>query len=321
MRLLEPDESAEGGEPPSVAERLWYGRTTTRPRATWRVVVSVAVFVGLVVLCTRIGAVVKLPTAVANLNLPFLVALVGTVVVAVKLCGRTMAELGVGMDATWLRDLIAGVVLGVIFQLAVTGVWFATGGLSVRATMTTGVATGALSLLVIAGGTLIRMGVIALWEEFMFRSLLIRNIAEGLTARNRSRAMALASAVVVSGLVFGLPHAVGAAAAFTNPVFGAVQALASVSYFVVAYAVTGSLALPVGIHFASNAWVTVIVGRAGSPYPKLVAAQRAVSGPIDALALLAPAVLLLLLVWWWARRTGRSGWTLDDAYDRVVGSN
>jgi hypothetical protein len=321
MRLLEPDENAEDGAPPSIAEHLWYGQTKTRPRATWRLLVPVAAFVGLVVLGTHISAIIELPTAIANLNLPFLVALVGTILVAVRLGERTMAELGIGITATWVRDLGAGVALGGVFQLAVTGVWFATGGLSVRATMTTGIATGALSVLVIAGGALIKMGVIALWEEFIFRSLLIRNIAEGLTARNRSRATALASAVVVSGLVFGLPHAVGAAAAFTNPVFGALQALASVSYFVVAYAVTGSLALPVGIHFASNAWATLIIGRAGSPYPTLVAAQRAVSGPIDAVVLLTPAVLLLLLVLWWARRTDRSEWTLDDAYGRIVGTS
>jgi hypothetical protein len=320
MRLQEALARTGGGDSASIVKRLWYGQTTARPRATWRVVVALAVFVGLVGLGTQIEAVVGLPTAIANLNLPFLVGLVGTVVVAGRLGDRTVAALGLGVNATWLRDLAAGIGLGVFFQLAVTGVWFATGGLSVRATMTTGVAAGALSLFVIIGGALFKMGVVALWEEFIFRSLLLRNIAEGLTARNLSRAKAFTGAVVLSGLVFGIPHAVGAAAAFTNPVFGALQALASVSYFVAAYAVTGSLALPVGIHFASNAWVTVVVGRAGSPYPKLVAAQRTVAGPIDALALLAPAVVLLLLVCWWARRTGRSGWTLNDAYDRVVSS-
>jgi hypothetical protein len=319
MRLTESDGEHKHFTSRTVVERLWYGQTRTRPRATWRLLVPVAVFIGLAVLGTRVIAAVDPPRTVTNLHLQFLIALIGTIAVAVWLGGRSIAGVGVGVNAAWLRDCVAGVMLGLIFQLLVTMVWFATGELTVRGTMTTGIATGTLSLLVVVGGTLVRLGVIALWEEFIFRSLLIRNIAEGLAVRTLSQPMALVSAVVISGLVFGIPHALGAAAAFTNPIFGALQALASVSYFVVAYVVTGSLALPVGIHFVSNAWVTLIIGQAGSPYPKLVAVQRTVSGPLDALVLLTPAAVLLMLVLWWARRTGRSVCTLDDAYSRVVG--
>jgi hypothetical protein len=80
------------------------------------------------------------------------------------------------------------------------------------------------------------------------------------------------------GAVFGGIHAFDAAVAFTNPVFGAVQAFASVSYFVLAYVVTGRLGLSVDIHFVSNAWAQIVVGKAGTGYPKLVAAERVALG-------------------------------------------
>ncbi|MFB6250337.1 MAG: lysostaphin resistance A-like protein [Halobellus sp.] len=163
--------------------------------------------------------------------------------------------------------------------------------------------------------------VTAVWEEFVFRSLLIRNAAEGLAARSVSPTGALGGAVVLSALAFGLPHAFGVAAEYTNPAFGALQAVLSVSYFVAAYAATGSLALPIGIHFASNAWVILVVGRVSSPYPKLFAVERTVAGTIDTLLILLPGVLLIALVLWWARLTGRTGMSVNDAYRRIVESS
>jgi hypothetical protein len=84
------------------------------------------------------------------------------------------------------------------------------------------------------------------------------------------------------------------------------------------YAATGSLALPIGTHFASNAWLTLVVGKAGSPYPKLFAVERTVTGAIDTLLILLPGALLIALVLWWARLTGRTGLSVNDAYRRIV---
>jgi membrane protease YdiL (CAAX protease family) len=259
-----------------------------------------------------------MPPVITELNLPYLAAFAGTVVVAVRLGDRSASGVGFGMNVLWVRDLTAGVGLGLIFQLAVTVIWAKTGGLTVTDTVVRGVTTGPPSLAIITGVSLFGVLVTAVWEEFVFRGVLIRNAAEGLAARSVSRAGALGGAIVVSGLVFGIPHAFGAAAEYTNPMFGALQAVVSVSYFVAAYAATGSLALPIGIHFASNAWLTLVVGKAGSPYPKLFAVERTVTGAIDTLLILLPGALLIALVLWWARLTGRTGLSVNDAYRRIV---
>lgn len=318
ISLVKQDESPQATDLRTTTVQILYGETDTRLRATWRILFSIAVFVGLVTVGELIFGAVDVPPTVSELNLPYLAALVGAIMTAVRLGDRSVSDVGFRVNAVWFRDLAAGVGLGLSFQFAVTVVWAGTGGLIVTDTMVEGVTTGASSVAVIAGVTLFGVLVTALWEELIFRSLLIRNVAEGLAARGVSMAGALGGAVVVSALVFGIPHSFGVAAVYTNRVFGALQALISVSYFIIAYAATGHLALPIGIHFASNAWLKLVVGRVGSPYPKLFAAKRTVDGTVDTVLILIPGLLLIGLVLWWARLTGRTGLSVDDAYRRIV---
>jgi membrane protease YdiL (CAAX protease family) len=317
MQSTKQDEKAQATGSQTTVGRILYGETDAGVRATWRVLLSMAVFAGIVVVGETVSDAAELPAVVTEMSLPYLAAVAGAVAVVVGLSDRSAGDVGFGVDGVWLRDLAAGVGLGLVFQVAVTVVWAGTGGLTVTDTTVSGVTTGAASLAVVTGVALFGVLVTALWEEFVFRSLLIRNVAEGLVARSVSRTTALGGAVVVSGLVFGIPHALGVAAEYTNPMFGALQALISVSYFVVAYAATGSLALPIGIHFASNAWVKLVVGRVGSPYPKLFVAERTVAGAVDTLLILIPGALLVALVLWWARFTGRAGLSIKDAYRRI----
>ncbi|SDY14500.1 CPBP family intramembrane glutamic endopeptidase [Halobellus clavatus] len=321
MRSTTREDGAETTERRTVVEQVLYGEADPRLRATWRVLSSLAVFVGLVVLGETILSATEVPPVITELKLPYLAAVAGAVVVAVRLGDRSASGVGVGVNVAWLRDLAAGVGMGVIFQCAVTVIWAGTGGLTVTDTTVRGVSTGPSSLALVASVSLFGVLVTAVWEEFVFRSLLIRNAAEGLAARSVSPTGALGGAIVLSALAFGLPHAFGVAAEYTNPAFGALQAVISVSYFVAAYAATGSLALPIGIHFASNAWVILVVGRVSSPYPKLFAVERTVAGTIDTLLILLPGVLLIVLVLWYAHLTGRTGLSVNGTYRRIVESS
>lgn len=321
MQSTNREEGTQTTDQRTTVKQVLYGETDARLRATWRILFSLAVFVGLVIAGETIFSAAEMPPIITELSLPYLTALAGTVVVAVRLGNRSASGVGFGINIVWLRDLAAGVGLGLIFQFVVTLVWAGTGGLTVTDTTVGGVTTGPSSLAIITGVSLFGILVTALWEEFVFRSLLIRNTAEGLAAWSISRTGALGGAIVLSALVFGIPHGFGVAGEYTNPTFGALQAVISVSYFVAAYVATGSLALPIGIHFASNAWTTLVVGGVSSPYPKLFAAERTVAGTIDTLLILLPGVLLIALVLWWARLTGRTGVSVDDAYRRIVESS
>jgi membrane protease YdiL (CAAX protease family) len=318
MDLTNREEAPQATDRRTAVEQVLYGETDTRLRATWRILFAVVVFIGLVIIGETIFSAADVQPVITELKLPYLAALAGTVVVAVRLGDRSVSSVGFDINAVWFRELAAGIGLGLIFQFAVTVIWARTGGLTVTDTAVRGVTTGASSLAIITGVSLFGLLVTAVWEEFVFRSLLIRNAAEGLAARSVSRTGALAGAIILSALVFGLPHAFGAAAEFTNPVFGALQAVLSVSYFVTAYVATGSLALPIGIHFASNTWLTLVVGRPTSPYPKLFVAERTVAGTIDTLLILLPGALLVVVILWWARFTGRTGLSINDAYQRII---
>ena len=153
------EEAPQATDRRTAVEQVLYGETDTRLRATWRILFAVAVFIGLVIIGETIFSAADVQPVITELKLPYLAALAGTVVVAVRLGG-------------------------LIFQFAVTVIWARTGGLTVTDTAVRGVTTGASSLAIITGVSLFGLLVTAVWEEFVFRSLLIRNAAEGLAARS-----------------------------------------------------------------------------------------------------------------------------------------
>ena len=299
---VQPDEQ-DRSDSDSLLARVW--RTSEgRPRAIWRILVPVAVFASLGIGLGRLIEAVGPDTVlVTETNLALLAGTVGAVITECRLADRSLADLGLEPSGAWVRDLLVGIVFGVVFQLAVTAAWLAVGDLSFTATLQPGIGTGVVSLTALVIAVVVKFAVVGLWEEYVFRSLSIRNVAQGLAGRGVSRRTAVGASLLGVGAVFGVIHAFGAAVAFTNPVFGAVQAFASVSYFVLAYVVTGRLGLSVGIHFVSNAWVRIVVGEPGTGYPKLVAAERVAPGLGETSVFLLPTVLLMGLILAWGRYT------------------
>jgi membrane protease YdiL (CAAX protease family) len=311
----------ERGRMRVVLRRLWRGRTDDRPRATWRLVVPVAVLIAVAAVGARVLAAVDLPDALLNApgNAVLLVGLTGAVVTTRRLGDRSLADLGFGLGAGWGRDFVVGAGAGVLFQAVVTVLWAATGGLTVTATLASGGATDAASVAVATVATLFAFLVVALWEEFVFRGLLVRNVAEGLAARDSSPTGAILVAGTVSAVVFALLHGGAAAATLTSPTFAVAQAFGAGVYFLAAYVLTGSLALPVGIHFATNVWVRLVVGEAGGAFPALVAAERTTPVGVDALVVVFPPMALLVaFVAGWASYTGHAVGSLPEAYRRVT---
>jgi len=73
-----------------------------------------AVFVGLVVLGETILSATEVPPVITELKIPYLAAVAGAVVVAVRLGDRSASGVGFGVNVAWLRDLAAGVGMDVI---------------------------------------------------------------------------------------------------------------------------------------------------------------------------------------------------------------
>ena len=158
---------------------------------------------------------------------------------------RPLVDLGLRIDREWWADLAFGLALGValagvVFTMEIALGWVVVTGHTVDSSPDLGfvpmfLATTALFVAV------------AWYEELAFRGYLICNLAEG-TRGLWGRRSAVAAGVVASAALFSAGHA-------ANPnatVEGAVGILAAGLLIGFAYAWTGSLALPIGLHVTWN---------------------------------------------------------------------
>ncbi|WP_217900383.1 CPBP family intramembrane glutamic endopeptidase [Halorubrum sp. Eb13] len=153
------------------------------------------------------------------------------------------------------------------------------------------------------GATAAAFVIVGLWEDFIFRGVLIRELVVGLTSRQVSRPAATGSAVVVSALVFGAIH-LNAGAAGLSASVAVVQAVVGGLYFGLAYVLTDSLALPVGIHFSTNLWTSVVFGQPESGYPAAFRLTRPFDLGADLIVvLLLPTAVLIVAIMLWVRVT------------------
>jgi membrane protease YdiL (CAAX protease family) len=108
--------------------------------------------------------------------------------------------------------------------------------------------------------------IVAVGENLMFRDILIRQFTEYLLSLNIPRRGSTVIAVLSSSILYGVLHFVAGADGLSASVV-ILQAIAGGVYFGVAYALTDSLAMPVGIHLSTNVSTTVVFGQPGSGYP------------------------------------------------------
>jgi membrane protease YdiL (CAAX protease family) len=113
------------------------------------------------------------------------------------------------------------------------------------------------------------------WEEALFRGVLIRNASEGLGGLGWSPTTAISTALVVSMVIFGGLHVFAGLGSEAIPLWAVVlQGIVAGAYFGLAYCLTGSLALPVGIHFGANFTDAVLLGGMVEPYASYPALLR-----------------------------------------------
>lgn len=192
--------------------------------------------------------------APTNPSLPVLVVLavggsavpgVAALAAARWLDRRTLADVGFGFDRDWWIDLAFGLLLGAGLMTAVFLVALLAGWVRVDGTFATGPTVGsfAVGMAVIT----LQFVVVGFAEELVARGYLLTNVAEGL-AEFLSGRIAVAVAVTVSSLVFGLAH-------LRNPNATLVStlgiSLAGV-FLAAGYVLTDELAIPVGLHITWN---------------------------------------------------------------------
>ena len=218
-----------------------------------------------------------------------------------RLRREPLAAVGLRLDARWWRQLLAGVALGCALMLAIVGLVWMAGGVRLGLDPARGAA------LLVRGAWLFTW--VAVLEELLFRGFVFQRLVDGIGATG---------ALLLMGALFAFAH-------WGNPgMHGATLAWASLDTVVaavmlgLAYLRTGSLALPIGIHFGWNWLQGSVLGfdvsgidQAGWLLPQLLDKPQWLTGgafgpEASAFAVLVDATAVLLL-WRWKGVRGPSG--------------
>lgn len=297
--------------------RLFWNRSERRLRASVRVPVALIVFLLLASLGTEWRpALLSGSSVIAQVlnnitrQLPWaVVLLLGAGLLSRVLDRRPLQDLGLKNSRIWRQEFLigasvgSGVVIGTLLLSLTTG-W--------QSIVSTQSPEDPLLWPVLALGAAVFQLVFVVPEELFARGYLITNIIEGLPKDSvASRTVAAGVAVAASGLLFFFTHAIGRPNA---SIWFAVMAGGLGATLGVAYLLTGSLAVPIGLHFGLN-FTGVITGINSQPASLLVVGTNLppVVGnsalPAEAaVSRIGLAVLGLVVIAWWVRaRDGQIG--------------
>jgi membrane protease YdiL (CAAX protease family) len=255
-----------------------------------------------------IGLVVgRIPAPDVLANLPNQVATLcgaaAVLFVSAQAFDVSPAAYGLKMNRRWIGDFLGGVAIGVLFQAVSTAAILGTEAGTIVDRWSTGTFDSPATVVIAIGSTVVAFFIIALGEDLLFRGVLIREFTAGLSFRGVSRPVATGSAVIVSALLFGAIH-VNAGAAGLSTAVVVLQAVVGGLYFGLAYVLTNTLALPIGIHLSTNLWLTVVFGQPDSAFPAIFRLTR----PFDLgaeliITLFLPAGVLVAAIFAWVRTT------------------
>ena len=293
---------------PRLSRRLGIlrGRADTRVRATWRILVPLAlwisVFAALSAIVARVPGIDAVPREITG-TAAYLGALGVTLAVSARLLDhRPVRAYGFDLDRRWWLDLAGGLAIGVVTQGLLKGTYLALGWARVSAVASPGTGTASFALGIAL--TLVLMVGVGVWEETLLRGVFITNAVEGLGSRVDSPAVAVLGAWLASSAVFGALHLDAAGGMeMAVPVYLLSTAMSGL-YFGLAYVLTDSLAFPIGLHVATNFAAVSLFGRAtptGREFATLVRFEREFTGiwvALDGLNLLYATSLLLAVVAW-----------------------
>lgn len=262
-----------GGRLSAVLHSLLWNATEQRTRAGVRFIVSfIAVLAGVV-----LAAAVPLPVSGTLQSVSLGLVLRACVVVVVAgilvraLDRRPLRDLGVIPSLSWGARFLAGAGTAFLVLLGATVTLLVTGWATIDATVVSpSVAFPAAIIL-----TAVYALCVGIWEETLFRGLLLRNGVEGAVGP-LSRRQAVALALFVVAVLHALLRLPGLSSTRVLPFYVLVSGL-----YGLAYVVTGDLAFPIGLHAGVDLCLLGVFGfHDASTFPALVHVQF--TGPATA---------------------------------------
>ena len=298
----------------SLGERIWYLSDTDRVRPTWRVIVPLVVGITLyfgiwTAAWVPVGFEVQSPvdTATSALLLGGQLAapiggLVAVLTIGSRLDRRPTSIRDLVPPIPWLQDFGGGLVIGIIAAACMVAVPVTAG----ETTMTVdpsgvGVDSAALGAVVLVGlvGSLVAA---AVFQEVLFRRVVITNVIEALGDRAVDPPQAVGIGVAVSVVCYaGFELLIGGVV--RGPGVAVPAALVGL-YYAAAYVFTGRLGLPIGLHLGGAIAVGSLYGTptGGFHLPSVVTVDTlALDQSLAALVRLQLVRVLVggLLLWVW----------------------
>jgi membrane protease YdiL (CAAX protease family) len=216
-----------------------------RLRAGWRIL---ALFLATLVASLASAQLAKLGAGSTLAWVAYLIMASAVLwVVVTRIDRRPWRTLGFEIGRSWWTDLALGFGASLVAMALVFAVSLVCGWVQVDGRPRSGASAGIVLWGVLAG-QLALAAFSATYEEALGRGFLLRNLSEGFERRRLGSRMVPAGALLVSSLLFGLMHA-------GNPHATALSFLELVLFGGLVgwvYLVTGSLAMPIGLHLGWN---------------------------------------------------------------------
>lgn len=221
------------------------------------------------------------------------VFLLGVTWICMRLRRQPLSGVGLRLDAAWGRQALWGIAFGALQMLAVTALIFAAGGVRFALDPARSIEALAQGLWFFAWAAMI--------EELLFRGFVFQRLVDGLGA---PVALPLA-AVLFAAAHLGNPGMEGGTLAVA-----ALDMALGAMLLGLAYLRTGSLALPLGIHFGWNWTQGSVLGfdvsglaQAGWLHPQLLDQPQWLNGgafgPEASVLAVVVDVVAITLMWRW----------------------
>lgn len=176
---------------------------------------------------------------------------------------RRFSQLGLFLNRKWFNSLFNGSLVGFFIITVNYTVLYILGYIKIEDLF---YSTGTFSFLVEILGRSVGFFAVAITEELFVRGYLLINIAEALKSKKISINTSIIIGMAVTSILFGVLHYFN-----TNATIVSSLNLMLIGFlFGYAFVSTGSLALPIGLHFAWNFTQAQVFGLNVSGFPPLV---------------------------------------------------
>lgn len=230
------------------AASIFWNASERRLRALWRILG--------VLLCTAILTFIfSVPffATGGNARAPYIekvvlyVAAVVSVFLATRfLDRRRFSDTGIYIKRNWWIDLGFGLLLGALLMTFIFLLELAAGWITIGETFST--AEPSQSFLIALLLPILLQVIVGIAEELMFRGYLLLNLAEGFNLPRIGPRWALIIAWLLTSAVFGIAHLITPNATLVSSINITLIGI----WLGLGYVLTGSLAIPIGIHIAWN---------------------------------------------------------------------